>query len=96
MAGAQPRISCRSLFKQLEIPPVLCQCTLSLMNCNNNNQEIFQTDSSVHSINARNSIIVAVQMATILFLKKYIQSCHKNVLQFTTQHDNPQEWQDNI
>jgi hypothetical protein len=32
MAGAQPRTSCRSLFKQLEIPAVPCQYILSLMN----------------------------------------------------------------
>jgi len=70
MAGAQPRNSCRSLFKQLEIPPVLCQCTLSLMNCIINNQEIFQTNSSIHNIYTRNSITVAVQMPNYLVFKK--------------------------
>jgi len=54
MAGVQPRISCRSLFKQLEILPVPFQYTLSLMNFIINNQEIFQIDSSLHNINARN------------------------------------------
>jgi len=28
MAGAHPRVSCRSLFKQLEIWPFLCQYML--------------------------------------------------------------------
>ena len=32
MAGAEPRSSCRSLFKQLEILPFPCQYILSLMN----------------------------------------------------------------
>ena len=32
MAGAQPRPSCRSLFKQLELKPIPCQYTVSLMN----------------------------------------------------------------
>jgi hypothetical protein len=32
MAGAQPRTSCRNLFKQLQILPVPCQYILSLMN----------------------------------------------------------------
>jgi len=70
MAGAQPRNSCRSLFKQPEIPPILFQCTLSLMNCIINNQEIFQSSSSIHNINTRNSIIVAVQMSNYLVFKK--------------------------
>jgi len=50
MAGAQPRTSCRSLFKQLESP-----CSMPLYTFTNelhfNNQEIFQTYSSIHSIN---------------------------------------------
>ena len=47
MAGTQPRTSCRSLFKQLEILPVLNRYILSLMNFIVNNP-------SVHTINARN------------------------------------------
>ena len=54
MAGAQHRTSCRSLFEQLEILPVPCQNILSLMNFFINNWEIFQTNSSIHSINTRN------------------------------------------
>jgi hypothetical protein len=54
MAGAQHRTSCRSLLKQLQIPPVPCKCILSLMNCIINNQENFQTNSSIHNINTRN------------------------------------------
>jgi hypothetical protein len=51
---AQPRSSCRSLFKQLEILPVPCQCIVSLMNFIVNNKEIFPTDSSIHNIDTRN------------------------------------------
>jgi len=43
MAGAKPRISCKSLFKQLEILPVSCLYILSLRNFIISNQEIFQT-----------------------------------------------------
>ena len=43
MAGAQPKTSCISLRKQLEILPVPCQYILSLMNFIINNQGIFQT-----------------------------------------------------
>ena len=54
MAGAQPITSCRSLFKQVQILPVPCQYILLLMNFVINNQEIFQTNSSIHNINTRN------------------------------------------
>ena len=54
MAGAQPRTSCRSLFKQLEILPVPCHKVLLLINLIINNHEIFQTNSSTYSINTRN------------------------------------------
>jgi hypothetical protein len=42
MTNAQPRTSCRSIFKQLEIIPVPWQCTLPWMSCIINNQENFQ------------------------------------------------------
>jgi len=54
IAGAYHRTSCRRLFEQLEILPVPCQYTLSLMNLIINNWEIFQTNSSIHNINTRN------------------------------------------
>jgi hypothetical protein len=54
MAGAQPNTSCISLFKQLEILRVPYQYVLSLLNFIINNQEIFQTNSSIHNINTRN------------------------------------------
>jgi hypothetical protein len=53
MAGAQPATSCRSLFKQLEIPPLPCQYLLSLMNFTVNKQENVQTNSSIYNINTR-------------------------------------------
>jgi hypothetical protein len=51
MASAQPRTSCSSLYKQSEILPVPCQYILLLMNFIINNQENFQTNSCIHSIN---------------------------------------------
>ena len=54
MAGAQPRTSCRSLFKQLEILPVPFQYILSLMIFNIINQEIFWINSSIHNFNTKN------------------------------------------
>ena len=52
--GAQPRIFCRSLFKQLQILLVPCQCIFSLMIFIINNQEHFETNSSIHNINKWN------------------------------------------
>jgi hypothetical protein len=54
VASAQPSTSFRSLFKPLEILSFPCQYILSLMDFIVNNQENFQTDSSIHSINTRN------------------------------------------
>jgi IS1 family transposase len=54
MVDARPRTPCRSLFKKLEILPIPWQYIFSLMNFSVNNQENFQTNSSVHSINTRN------------------------------------------
>jgi hypothetical protein len=55
MVDAQPRTSCRSLFKKLEILPVPCQYILSLMNFIVNNQEHFQTNFTIQNINTRNN-----------------------------------------
>ena len=57
MAGAQSRTPCSSVFHLnsysfcLSVP---CQYTISLLNFIINNQEIFQTNSSIFHINARN------------------------------------------
>ena len=52
--GAHPITSCRKLFKKLEILTVPSQYTHSLTSFFIRNQENFQTNSSVHSINTRN------------------------------------------
>jgi hypothetical protein len=51
MAGAQPRASCRSLFKQSEILPFPWHALMSFII---NNQETFQTSLFIHSINTWN------------------------------------------
>jgi hypothetical protein len=54
MAGAQSRISCRSLFKHSEIVTLPRQFTLSLINSTIDKQEYFQTNPSIKNINTRN------------------------------------------
>jgi membrane protein insertase Oxa1/YidC/SpoIIIJ len=54
MCGAQPRTSCQSLLKQLEILSASWHFILSLMNFIINSKENFQTNSSVYNINTWN------------------------------------------
>jgi hypothetical protein len=66
MAGT----SCRSLLKQLDILPVPCQYTMSLMNIIINNQENFQTNSFIHNINTRNKHHLHRPSANLSFFNK--------------------------
>jgi hypothetical protein len=70
MVGALPRTPCRNLFKKLEILPVPWQYIFSLMNFFVNNQENFQTNSSVHSINARNKHLLHRPTANLSCFQK--------------------------
>jgi IS1 family transposase len=54
MLGVKPQNSCRGLFKRLQILPLPCRYIFSLLNFIINNQEHFQTNSAVHSVNTRN------------------------------------------
>ena len=54
MAGAQPRTSCRSLFKELEILPIPWQYIHSLMNFVISNHKNFQTNLCIYNINTSN------------------------------------------
>ena len=53
MVGAHPRTSCRWSFKELEILTVPSEYIYSLMRFFIENQEKFQTNSSVHNTNTR-------------------------------------------
>jgi hypothetical protein len=70
MAGAQPRTSCRSLFKKLDIIPFHCQYIPSLMTYMIQNQENFKTNSSVQNLNIRNKHHFIDKMPTYLVSKK--------------------------
>jgi hypothetical protein len=54
MAGVKPKNSCRSPQKRLDILALPFEYIFSLMNFIVNNQEHFQTNSAVHSINRTN------------------------------------------
>jgi hypothetical protein len=82
MSGAQARALCRRLYKQFEILHLPCQYTLSLMNSIINNQENFQTNSSIHNIDTRNKHHFIDNMSLYLVSKKYILCWHQNFQQF--------------
>jgi len=74
MAGAQPRIACGSVLQQFEIPSV----SLQYMNFVINNQEIFQTKSSIRNINTRNKHHFQKPNVNISFFQKSIfYACKK-------------------
>jgi hypothetical protein len=70
MVGALPRTSCRRLFKKLEILPVPSQYIYSLMNVFVNNQENFQTNSSICNINTRNKHHLHRPTANLSYFQK--------------------------
>jgi hypothetical protein len=54
MVGIKPQNSCRDLFKRLQILPLPFEYIFSLLNFIISNQEHFQANSAVHSVNTRN------------------------------------------
>jgi hypothetical protein len=54
MVSIKPQDSCRELFTRLQILPLPCEYLFSLLDFIINNQEHFQTNSAVHSVNTRN------------------------------------------
>jgi hypothetical protein len=87
MTGVQPRTSCNSLLKQKEILPVPCQYTLSLMNISINNQEFFETNSSIHKINTRNKHHLHRPNVNLSCVQKLCW--HQTIQLCITQYDNP-------
>jgi hypothetical protein len=54
IADVKSRNSCRNLFLKLLILALPCEYIFTLMNLVVNNQELFQKNSAVHSVNTRN------------------------------------------
>ena len=80
MTGAQPRTSCRSLFKQSEILPLPWHALMSFII---NNQETFQTSLFIHSINTWNKHHLHRPNAKLSgFQTRYILCWHKSFQQF--------------
>jgi hypothetical protein len=54
IAGVKSRNSCRNLLMKLEILPLPREYIFTLMNFVVNNQEVFQINSAIPSVNTRN------------------------------------------
>jgi hypothetical protein len=53
MFGAEPRASCRCLFRKLEILPVACQYILYVMIFIVDNPNNFQANLEIHGVNIK-------------------------------------------
>jgi len=81
MSGAEPRASCKGLYRRLEILPVLCQYILSLMLFIIDNPNNFQTVSQVHELRTRsnyelfipNTNVTPVVLKYIIFSEQYFK-----------------------
>jgi hypothetical protein len=70
MAGVKPRDSCKNIFKRLEMLTLPCEYILSLMIFMVKNQEMFPTNSTIHTVNTRNKndvIILLFDMSNCNF-----------------------------
>jgi len=70
MSGTEPRVSCRDLFRKLEILPVPCQSLLSLMLFIIDNPNNFQTGLEMHRLHMRSKNQLFIPIANIKVLKK--------------------------
>jgi len=53
--GHDNRESCRKLFRELNILPLMSQCILSLLTFVSHNREQYFTNSEIHNINTRHT-----------------------------------------
>jgi len=70
--GAEPRASCRDLFRKLEISPVPCQYILSLMLFIRHNPNNFQTGLEIHGLHTRRKIQLFIPIANLTNAQKGI------------------------
>jgi IS1 family transposase len=70
LAGVRTIDSCRNLLRRLEILTLPCKYIFSLMNFTLNNQEHFQTNSALYSVNLRNRQVLHRLAANLLCFQK--------------------------
>jgi hypothetical protein len=72
MSGAEPRASCRGLFKKLEILRVPCQYIQSLMLFIIDNSNNFQTGLEIHGLHTRSKNHLFIPVANLTCVRKGI------------------------
>jgi len=72
ISGAEPRASCRGLFRKLEISPVPCQYILSLMLFIIDNPNNCQTDLEIHGLHTRSKNKLYIPVANLTSVQKGI------------------------
>ena len=72
MEGCGNRISCRNLFKKLQILPFKSQYMLSLLLFVVQNKNFFSTNTENHNIDIRQEIICNCLKQTEPFIKKEV------------------------
>jgi len=72
MSGAEPRASCRGLFRKLEILPVPCQYIMSLMLFIIDNPNNFQAGLEIHVMQTRNKNQIFIPFANLTSVQKGI------------------------
>ena len=68
LSGAEPRASCRVMFRKLETLPVPCHYILSLMLFIVDNPNYFQTGLEIHGLHTRikNQLFIPIAKLTIV------------------------------
>ena len=70
MIGVKSRNSCRDLFKRLQILTLPCGYIYPLINFIKNNEEHFQTNADVHSVNTRHKHCLHKPIANLSCFQK--------------------------
>jgi len=70
--GAEPRASCRGLFRKPELVPVPCQYILSLMLFVVDNPSTFQTGLEIHGLHTRSKNQLFIPIANLTSVQKGI------------------------
>jgi len=70
MEGCGNRVSCRNLFKKLQILPLTSQYMLSILMFVVQNKNLFSTNIENHNIDTRQEIIYTCLKQTYPFIEK--------------------------
>jgi hypothetical protein len=91
IAGVKSRNSCRNLFMSLEILSLPYEYIFALINFVVNNQEHFQTNSAIHSVNTRHRHQLHRPASNFSCFQNCILCWHQSLQQSTIKSENSYE-----